>query len=84
MSDKGLVQYLRVYGMEEDLTKLARFFRVYGSRLSDRQQANLRAKLKDQPTDHAIKFGRAAPKGVPPEHGEEVLPVAPTENISAS
>ena len=81
VSDRGLLQYLRVYGMEEDLTKLSRFYRVYGSRLSVNQQANLRAKLKDQPTDHAIKFGRASQgsKEPPPEREDVVHSAAPTE-----
>ena len=78
ISDKGLVQYLRIYGMDEDLTKLSRFFRTHGDRLSPGQQANLRQKLRHQPTDHAVRFGRAVPKGVPSSRAEAGGPV-PTE-----
>ena len=78
ISDKGLVQYLRIYGMDENLSKLARFFRTHGSRLSPEQQANLRLKLRHEPTDHAVRFGRAVPKGTPPTRSEGTGPV-PTE-----
>ena len=78
ISDKGLIQYLRIYGMDVDLTKLSRFFRTHGDRLSPGQQANLRQKLRHQPTDHAIRFGRAVPKGVPSGRGDGAGP-APTE-----
>ena len=39
------------------------------------------AKLKDQPTDHAIRFGRASQgsKGSPPEREDTVRAAAPTE-----
>ena len=79
ISEKGLVQYLRIYGMDDDLTKLARFFRAHGSRLSTQQQAKLREKLKDQPTDHAVRFGRAVPTGIPSSRVESVGASVPTE-----
>ena len=39
--------------MEDNLTKLARFFRLYGSRLIEGQRRNLRVKLADHGTERS-------------------------------
>ena len=46
--------------MNDDLTKLARFFRLYGSRLTESQRRNIRLKLHKQGTE------RSGPSTKPP------------------